>query len=95
MTGAYNRRYFFESAKVAAYRAKRDQKNIAVAMIDIDNFKAINDTYGHDMGDNVICEVVNIMKRNLRGADLFARFGGEEFAVLLEDTSKKDVEKTV
>ncbi len=93
MTGAYNRRYFFESAKVAAYRAKRDQKNIAVAMIDIDNFKNINDTYGHDMGDSVICDVVNIMKKNLREADLFARFGGEEFAVLLEDISKNDVEK--
>lgn len=93
MTGAYNRRYFFESAKTAVYRANRDQKDIALAMIDIDKFKNINDTYGHDMGDSVICEVVNIVKRNLREADLFARFGGEEFAVLLEDISKKDVEK--
>ncbi|MCK5110390.1 MAG: diguanylate cyclase [Arcobacteraceae bacterium] len=92
MTGAYNRRFFFDSGQSIFGKAKREKKDIAVAMFDIDKFKNINDTYGHDVGDVAIIEVANILNENLRDTDLMARFGGEEFCVLLEDISLEDVE---
>jgi len=91
MTGAYNRRYFFESGQSIFDKAKRANKNIAVAMFDIDKFKLINDTYGHDVGDIAIIEVSNILQKHLRKSDLMARFGGEEFCVLLENISLSDL----
>jgi len=93
MTGAYNRRYFFEVAQALYFRAKRKKNKIAVIMIDIDDFKIINDTYGHDNGDIAIIEVRKILEKNLRQYDLFARFGGEEFCILLDEISKEDVEQ--
>ena len=87
MTVAYNRRFFFDSGQ-AIYG-----KDICVAMFDIDKFKNINDTYGHDVGDVAICEVANILNENLRDSDLMARFGGEEFCVLLENISLEEVER--
>jgi diguanylate cyclase (GGDEF)-like protein len=92
MTGSYNRRYFFESGQSIFIKAKRNKKNIAVAMFDIDKFKNINDTYGHDIGDVAIIEVATILNIHLRKSDLMARFGGEEFCVLLEDISLSDLE---
>ncbi len=92
MTGAYNRRYFFESGDSIFDKAKRENKDLCVAMFDIDKFKNINDTYGHDVGDVAICEVANILNDNLRESDLMARFGGEEFYVLLENISLVEVE---
>ena len=92
LTGAYNRRYFFDSAKTIFAKAKRRRNNIAVAMLDIDKFKNINDTYGHDVGDEVIKNMVNVLDFNLRKSDLMSRFGGEEFCVLLEDISLKDTQ---
>ncbi|WP_457748357.1 sensor domain-containing diguanylate cyclase [Sulfurimonas sp.] len=91
MTGAYNRRYFFEVAETLYLRAKRKRSKLAVIMIDIDDFKIINDSYGHDNGDLAIIEVRKILEKNLRKYDLFARFGGEEFCILLDDISKEDV----
>jgi len=83
MTGAYNRRYFFEAGQAIFSKAKRSNRDIAVAMFDIDKFKNINDTYGHDVGDVAIIEVATILNEHLREHDLMARFGGEEFCVLL------------
>ncbi|NOR58623.1 MAG: diguanylate cyclase, partial [Sulfurimonas sp.] len=85
LTGAYNRRYFFDSGESIYGKNKRKESPIAVAMIDIDKFKNINDTYGHDIGDIAIREVKKILDKNLRISDLMARFGGEEFCILLED----------
>lgn len=93
LTGAYNRRYFFDSGNSIFLKAKRKNMPVAVAMMDIDNFKIINDTYGHDVGDIAIKEVKRILDRNLRASDLMARFGGEEFCVLFEDISEKNVKK--
>jgi len=93
LTGAYNRRYFFETGNLILKKAKRNGSEIALAMIDIDKFKNINDTYGHDVGDKVICDVVNILHTHLRTSDLMARFGGEEFCVILDDISKEDTIK--
>ncbi len=93
LTGAYNRRYFFESGTKIFLKAKRAKENLCVAMFDIDKFKDVNDTYGHDVGDETIKEVVRILNENLRVSDLMARFGGEEFCVLLEDITLENTKK--
>lgn len=85
LTGAYNRRFFFENANSIYAKNRRKDTSLAVAMIDIDLFKNINDKYGHDTGDVAIKEAKRILVDNLRDSDLMARFGGEEFCVLLED----------
>jgi len=94
LTGAYNRRYFFDASNAIVDKNVRKNKTVAVATIDIDKFKNINDTYGHDIGDIAIKEIVRILNKSLRKSDLSARFGGEEFCILLEDVSKDDV-KTI
>lgn len=93
LTGAYNRRYFFESGTAIFLKEKRKNKPMAVAMLDIDKFKNINDTYGHDVGDVAIKEIKRILDTILRRSDLMARFGGEEFCILLEDISLEDTHK--
>lgn len=90
LTGSYNRRYFFESGSAIFKKAKRKNKSLAVAMFDIDHFKKINDTYGHDIGDIAIKNIATTLQNSLRGSDLLARFGGEEFCALLEDITKED-----
>jgi len=92
MTGAYNRRYFFEEGQSLFNKAKRNKKDITVAMFDIDKFKNINDTYGHDIGDIAIIEVSNILKEYLKQDTLMARFGGEEFCVLIDNINLSDME---
>lgn len=93
LTGAYNRRYFFEVGNMILKKARRNNENIALAMIDIDKFKNINDTYGHDVGDKVICEVCNVLNIHLRESDLMARFGGEEFCIIIDNVSVEDAMK--
>ena len=85
LTKAYNRRYFFEVGEDIFKKALKSKKDIAVAMIDIDKFKNINDTYGHNIGDIAIKEIVKVLNCNLREKDLMARFGGEEFCILFEN----------
>jgi len=92
MTGAYNRRYLYNVSKELTALAKREKKHLSIAMIDIDNFKKINDTYGHDVGDEVIKTVVNIMRKTSRDSDLSIRFGGEEFVILFPNT---DIEQSI
>ncbi|MDA7817369.1 diguanylate cyclase [Sulfurimonas sp.] len=93
LTGAYNRRYFYDSGAAIFAKAKRKHNPLAVAMLDIDNFKNINDTYGHDVGDIAIKEIKRILDKHLRASDLMARFGGEEFCIVLEDISEVNVDK--
>ncbi len=85
LTKAYNRRYFFSEIK-SFYQQKIP---FAIAMLDIDHFKKVNDKYGHDIGDMVIIALANILKRNTKGADIVSRFGGEEFCIALRDIDKK------
>ncbi len=93
LTGMFNRRYFFDSGLSIFKKNKRKVYPLAVAMIDIDKFKTINDTYGHDVGYDAIKEIKTILDKNLRESDLVARFGGEEFCILLEEINIHDVKK--
>jgi len=91
MTGVYNRRYFFNKGQEIFEKSYDLKKPFSLIMIDIDNFKSINDSYGHDVGDIVITSMANIIKSSLGKRSLISRFGGEEFCVIIEN---KDLEKT-
>lgn len=85
LTNIYNRKYFFEAGELYFKEAVKGGKPFAVAMIDIDDFKQINDKYGHDIGDKVIKTIAKKLVEKTKGQDLVARFGGEEFCLLLKD----------
>ena len=86
LTGAYNRRYFTQIFDKEFSIAKRYENKLSVLLIDIDNFKEINDKYGHDGGDAVLKRFVLFCEAILRDSDLFARYGGEEFIFMLPNT---------
>ena len=86
LTGAHNRRHFFELGERLFGVARRYAQPLSLVLLDIDRFKSINDNHGHEAGDAVLVHVVEVMKTHLRSVDLFARIGGEEFAVLLPQT---------
>ena len=92
LTGIYNRRYFFDMAKQYLEIAKRNESKLCVISFDLDKFKNINDTYGHQSGDKVLIEFTNIVNAFMRKSDVFARIGGEEFAMLIQNTN---IENTV
>jgi len=89
MTKLYNRRYFSEISTKVMQLAVRNKKPLSVLMLDIDKFKNINDTYGHPVGDEVIISLANTLKDISRLSDIACRFGGEEFLVLLPETSSE------
>jgi len=86
LTGAYNRRHFMESGNNELLRSNRYKHPFTVLMLDIDHFKAVNDTHGHQIGDDALKETVRVIEDTLRGEDTLGRIGGEEFAVLLPET---------
>ena len=85
LTGVANRRHFFQLAERELYRTQRTQTPVALLVIDIDNFKEINDTYGHAAGDAALCHLVAVCQLSLRRTDIIARFGGDEFIILLPE----------
>ncbi len=89
LTGLYNRRYFFDAGKKFHSCALRDSMTLAVAMVDIDFFKKVNDTYGHKAGDEVLKHVAEGLSGRFRGSDIVARYGGEEFCVLAVNMSRQ------
>ncbi|WP_144126714.1 bifunctional diguanylate cyclase/phosphohydrolase [Catellatospora sichuanensis] len=86
LTGLYNRRFFKEMIDVEAERAVRHHLPLSLVLIDLDHFKDINDTYGHSVGDAVLTDVAQRLRREVRGSDLLCRYGGEEFVCLLPST---------
>ena len=88
MTGMFNRRYFFDEGDELYTDAVRDGDTVGVAMFDIDKFKNINDTYGHDIGDIAICEVATIVNKHFTKDAIISRFGGEEFCVIQSKVDK-------
>lgn len=89
MTGLYNRRFFYQISKKILLLAQRNFEEMHIIMLDIDNFKSINDTYGHDIGDKVIIALANQLSKSTRESDIAARWGGEEFLLLLPKTDEK------
>lgn len=85
LTGLYNRKFLDEYIKKSIPQLLRDNKKLAVLMLDMDHFKAVNDEYGHDIGDIVLKELAGILLQNVRESDLVVRFGGEEFIVILNN----------
>ena len=88
LTGLYNRRYFFDSMQEYVEDVKESGEKFTVAMIDIDHFKKVNDTYGHDVGDKVIVTLADILRSSTNPQDVVARFGGEEFCVVLKNINR-------
>lgn len=89
LTGAYNRRMIDEFMKQELESHKRDSKNFSLIMADIDHFKSVNDTYGHQVGDAVLREVGQIISSAIRKSDIFGRYGGEEFIIICPKTSSE------
>lgn len=85
LTGTFNRRKFLELLQMEIQQSKRSRTPLAVIFFDIDNFKSINDTYGHDAGDRVLQELARLVTAMIRESDIFARFGGEEFVILVHN----------
>lgn len=86
LTKLYNRNEFFSTIEKELKRIKRSKNEFSILVIDIDHFKKVNDSYGHQVGDKVIEDVAKIIKQSIRETDLAARMGGEEFAIFLPDT---------
>jgi two-component system, cell cycle response regulator len=87
LTGLHNRRYLDNHLKVLFNRAATRGRSLSVCITDIDRFKVVNDTYGHDAGDEILKEFATRLRATVRGADLACRYGGEEFVVVMPDTT--------
>jgi diguanylate cyclase (GGDEF)-like protein len=90
LTGLYLRRYFIERLQAEIQRGKRYRSHFALLMLDIDYFKQVNDTYGHLLGDKVLCTIARLLVDSVRPGDLVGRFGGEEFIILLPFASSEE-----
>jgi diguanylate cyclase (GGDEF)-like protein len=87
LTGAFNRRQFFMAAEKAFAQARRYKRSLALMILDIDHFKNVNDSFGHQVGDQMLKRLTQLMKHELRAPDILARHGGEEFIALLPESN--------
>ncbi|MEM9330639.1 MAG: sensor domain-containing diguanylate cyclase [Pseudomonadota bacterium] len=92
LTGAKSRGAWMEEASSALTELSENGRVVTAAIMDLDHFKSINDTFGHAVGDEVIKELVNVVRSNTRRSDIIGRFGGEEFVLLLPDSGEKEAE---
>lgn len=86
LTGIWNRKYFTYKIKKEMISKKKTKQSLCLALIDLDNFKRVNDTYGHSVGDEVIKQVANVLMTNVRYTDSVVRLGGDEFAIIFPET---------
>ena len=93
LTGLYNRRFLEESLDRELAHARRDKRNICIAMIDVDNFKSFNDRYGHKVGDMILKSLGDILLANTRKSDVSCRYGGEEFVVVMPNATTEGARK--
>ncbi|HEY8988330.1 MAG TPA: sensor domain-containing diguanylate cyclase, partial [Candidatus Limnocylindrales bacterium] len=94
LTGFYNHRYLHERFGQEAVRARRAHRPLSLLMLDLDDFKLVNDTFGHVLGDDVLRWTADLIRRTLRGSDVPARYGGDEFAILLPDSGAEEAAQT-
>jgi diguanylate cyclase (GGDEF)-like protein/putative nucleotidyltransferase with HDIG domain len=90
LTGLYNHRYFHERLRAELTRASRTRDSVAILMLDIDDFKRVNDVYGHGAGDQVLRDLADLLRGALRGSDVVCRLGGEEFGVIMPSCDAGD-----
>jgi two-component system, cell cycle response regulator len=90
LTGVYNRRYFDHQLRIELQRIQRYPSSMTMVFIDIDEFKQVNDTYGHQIGDRVLQGLGHLLQQNLRQIDLLARYGGEEFVIVFPNTTEDE-----
>jgi diguanylate cyclase len=95
LTGSLNRRGLDDVLEREIARAERRESPLCIAMLDLDDFKRLNDTYGHTAGDEALVHLVRVIKDTLRTMDVIARFGGEEFLIVLPDTTLEDASQTI
>ena len=92
LTGLFNRRYLDETLPRELYQAQRRKTPLSIVMLDIDDFKQCNDTFGHGTGDTVLSKVGLTLQENLRKSDISCRYGGDEFVLVLPDSSVADTQ---
>ena len=90
LTDVYNRRHLEEIARKELARSERNGRPLTMAMLDVDHFKQINDTYGHQVGDEVLCEIARRFAKSIRASDILGRYGGEEFVVIFPETNLEE-----
>lgn len=95
LTGIYNRRFIYTIFPAIKKIIDRNKQTLIVYIIDIDNFKAINDMYGHDIGDIALKKLSKLLQHNLRESDIVARWGGDEFVIITPNTDKDSAEKLI
>jgi diguanylate cyclase (GGDEF)-like protein len=92
MTGIFNYRYFYKRLSEEILRAKRYNRELALVIMDIDNFKSFNDNYGHQAGDFVLKQLSDLITKTIRSIDIVSRYGGEEFCIIMPDTGMNNCE---
>ncbi len=93
LTGLCNRRYLEENLARELHRARRGNSPLCVVMLDLDHFKPFNDTFGHDVGDALLRQLAQVMREKLRKSDISCRYGGDEFVLVLPDSSVADTQQ--
>ncbi len=95
LTNIYNRRKFSRLLDQEIQRVERYDRFLSIVMLDIDHFKRVNDTYGHDTGDYVLRRITELIRENIRITDILARYGGEEFVIILPETDVKGASRQI